>query len=56
MEVNMSPNLSAEAHPHLKHMFRDILGDLAKITGISLGRERANTRIDKAFELRNAGD
>lgn len=56
MEANMSPNLSPSAHPHLSKMFEKILVDTAKITGIVLGRARAKTPIDAAFEREQAGD
>jgi tubulin monoglycylase TTLL15 len=56
MEVNMSPNLSPSAHGHLSTMFGNILTDLAEITGITLGRKRAQTRIDEAYEADHAGN
>ncbi len=56
MEVNMSPNVSPSAHQHLSTMFENILSDLGKITGISLGKKRFHTVIDGEFEKKNAGN
>jgi hypothetical protein len=52
----MSPNLSPSAHKHLSTMFENILTDLSTITGISLGRKRATTKIDAEFEKKNGGN
>jgi hypothetical protein len=46
---------AAEGHPHLGKMFDNILMDLAKITGMTEGKNRKNIDVNRNYEAENAG-